>query len=277
MNRLVSFIFVAFVFLACSETSNNSSNEEDALLLNSNCKEFEESSDFCSALSKIDLDKIKKGIEECSSLSLSYCQTEVSAKFADFDAISKMLWQESSEKDSAIIYLLSNGMDSSLKANDADLIAVAMSAQDTNIVRFAMDLGYPITGQAVAWAIFNSFDFHSRYWYEELISRVQDINSVSLDYSIYASDFLDGREHTSMLASICSGSDLYISDEDKLYFFKDLIDRGYSVNVESSGVIVPLQACNYGTSYQTELQKELSQILIEAGADTTCFWVSSRY
>lgn len=80
MNRLVSFIFVAFVFLACSETSNNSSNEEDALLLNSNCKEFEESSDFCSALSKIDLDKIKKGIEECSSLSLSYCQTEVSAK-----------------------------------------------------------------------------------------------------------------------------------------------------------------------------------------------------
>jgi hypothetical protein len=129
-----------------------------------------------------------------------------------------------------------------------------------------MNNGYPISGETVYRAITNGMDgkFGSqvaRKWYYELLPLISDIDSVRYnvngDYSILH-EFCD-QMHPDII---------FLSEEDQLFYFQDLIDRGYSINQKSSDM-VELDACRFGSRTQTELQKKFTDILIKAGADTT--------
>ena len=60
----------------------------------------------------------------------------------------------------------------------------------------------------------------------------------------------------------------FLPEENQLFYFQDLIDRGYSIN-QKTGDLVELDLCEYKNKNQTELQKKFTEILIKAGADTS--------
>lgn len=59
-----------------------------------------------------------------------------------------------------------------------------------------------------------------------------------------------------------------LSEEERLFYFQNLIKRGYSVDI-ADGYNTVLGECYYGSKRQSELQKKFSDMLIAAGADTS--------
>lgn len=68
----------------------------------------------------------------------------------------------------------------------------------------------------------------------------------------------------------------FLSENDQLFYFQDLINRGYSINQRAGGM-VELDYCRYGYKNQTDLQRKFADILVKAGADTTLVrWTYSK-
>lgn len=100
----------------------------------------------------------------------------------------------------------------------------------------------------------------ARKWYNELLPFIPNVDSIRQSIS----------GSYSILHEFCDllGTLTFLSEEDQLFYFQDLIDRRYSINQKSDDM-VELDCCRYGYWNQTELQKKFSDILIKAGADTT--------
>ncbi|MBR1744497.1 MAG: hypothetical protein IJ734_00640 [Fibrobacter sp.] len=261
--KMFLFLFgIMALFMACSDDSSSANNEKQyPLQLNENCDEFVKDSSLWRAIQDSNLTELKKSIENCASLDMSLYDTNA---HADQTVIMDLIWK--TDADSMIYYLIENGMDSTARTLWYGFATEAMWAGDTNLVRYAIEKGYPINGETVYRAITKGMEGEfgsqvARKWYHELLPLIPDIDSVRYnvngDYSI--------------LHEFCgqvSPNLIFLSEEDQLFYFQDLIDKGYSVN-KKSGDMVELDCCKYGNSNQTDLQKKFTDILIKAGADTT--------
>lgn len=191
-----------------------------------------------------------------------------SSSYANQEVIWDLIWKTGA--DSTIYYLIDNGMDSVARNLGYGFATEAMWAGDTNLVRYAISKGYPINGETVYHAIAGFSDSKvAKEWYHELLPLVSNVDSIRQnvggDYSILHE-----------LCSQMSPTLTILSEEDQLFYFQDLIDRGYSINQKSSDM-VELDYCKFGSKSQTELQKKFSDILIKAGADTTLVkWTYSK-
>ncbi len=262
MKKIMFLFCVIALFTACSDDPSSAKNEKQyPLQLNENCDEFVKDSSLWRAIQDSNLTELKKSIENCASLDMSLYDTNA---HADQTVIMDLIWK--TDADSMIYYLIENGMDSTARTLWYGFATEAMWAGDTNLVRYAIEKGYPINGETVYRTIANGMDgkFGSqvaRKWYYELLPLISDIDSVRYnvngDYSILHE-----------LCSQMSNALTFLSEEDQLFYFQDLIDRGYSVNQKSSDM-VELDYCNFGHWNQTDLQKKFTDILIKAGADTT--------
>lgn len=262
MKKFILLFGLIALFTACSDDFSSANNEKQyPLQLNENCDEFVKDSSLWRAIQDSNLTELKKSIENCASLDMSLYDTNA---HADQIVILDLIW--TTDADSIIYYLIDNGMDSVARNLGNGFTTEAMWAGDTNLVRYAMNNGYPISGETVYRTIANGMDgkFGSqvaRKWYYELLPLISDIDSVRYnvngDYSILHE-----------LCSQMSNALTFLSEEDQLFYFQDLIDRGYSVNQKSSDM-VELDYCNFGHWNQTDLQKKFTDILIKAGADTT--------
>lgn len=263
MKNLFLILVAGCSFFACSENSSSAKNEKQyALQLNENCETFEKDSSFWNAIQNLDLAALKKSIENCASLDISLYDTSYAA---DQQLLPDLIWKENS--DSIIYYLIDNGMDSIARNGEYCFATEAMRACDTTLVRYALNKGFPVNGETVFWAISSSMEGElgqaGLAWYNELLPYISDIDSVRDNIN---------SDH-GILHAFCwkTGPAISldgISEENQLFYFQDLINRGYSINQKFSGE-VELETCNFGGEYQTELQKKFSEILIKAGADTT--------
>lgn len=257
MKKIFLFAAVALGMIACSENSSSNGNAEKkfALQLNEDCSEFKADSSVWEALQDGDLEKLKESIANCASLDMSLYDSTFSLDHFLFVGNS----------DSLIIYLLQNGLDSVGRDKWNVFATSAVLAEDTLMVRYAIDNGYPIIGTTVRAAILMTMNGFlgsevGRYWYGELIGLIDNVDSVRQNIAF---DF-------SILHEFCNESTFrYLSESDQLFYFQDLIDRGYSVNQKWSGHDTELDCCEYGGKYQSDLQKKFSEILIKAGADTS--------
>lgn len=262
MKKFILLFGLIALFIACSDDSSSANNEkQNSLQLNEGCEKFVTDSSLWKAIQDSDLASLKKSIENCASLDMNLYDT---SSYANQEVIMDLIWK--TDADSMIYYLIDNGMDSVARNLGNGFTTEAMWAGDTNLVRYAMNNGYPISGETVYRTIANGMDgkFGSqvaRKWYYELLPLISDIDSVRYnvngDYSILHE-----------LCSQMSNALTFLSEEDQLFYFQDLIDRGYSVNQKSSDM-VELDYCNFGHWNQTDLQKKFTDILIKAGADTT--------
>lgn len=262
MKKFILLFGLIALFTACSDDSSSANNEkQNSLQLNEGCEKFVTDSSLWKAIQDSDLASLKKSIENCASLDMNLYDT---SSYANQEVIWDLIWK--TDADSMIYYLIDNGMDSVARNLGNGFTTEAMWAGDTNLVRYAMNNGYPISGETVYRTIANGMDgkFGSqvaRKWYYELLPLISDIDSVRYnvngDYSILHE-----------LCSQMSNALTFLSEEDQLFYFQDLIDRGYSVNQKSSDM-VELDYCNFGHWNQTDLQKKFTDILIKAGADTT--------
>lgn len=257
---LLSFCLTALI-VACSDDSSSTNNEKQyPLQLNENCKDFKADSSVWNAIENQNLNKLKKSLENCASLDMEIYDSSL---VSNYSVLADLLFQENT--DSLILYLLQNGMDSVGRDKWNIFATDAMFAEDTLMLRYAIDNDFPISGTTVRAAIIESSTGMlgsevGRYWYNVLIDHIPSVDSVRLNT---AQDF-------SILHEFCGGSVHFtgLSEEDQLFYFQDLIDRGYSINQKSSDM-VELDYCNYGYWNQTDLQKKFTNILIKAGADTT--------
>ena len=262
MKKFILLFGLIALFIACSDDSSSANNEkQNSLQLNEGCEKFVTDSSLWKAIQDSDLASLKKSIENCASLDMNLYDT---SSYANQEVIWDLIWKTGA--DSMIYYLIDNGMDSVARNLGNGFTTEAMWAGDTNLVRYAMNNGYPISGETVYRTIANGMDgkFGSqvaRKWYYELLPLISDIDSVRYnvngDYSILHE-----------LCSQMSNALTFLSEKDQLFYFQDLIDRGYSVNQKSSDM-VELDYCNFGHWNQTDLQKKFTDILIKAGADTT--------
>lgn len=263
MKNVLFLIMLTFLLIACSDDNSSGAKAEKqyALQLNENCDKFVKDSSLWKAIKDSNLTDLKKSLENCASLDMGLYDTSA---YADQTVILDLIW--TTDADSMIYYLIDNGMDSVARGLGNGFATEAMWAGDTNLVRYAIDKGYPINGETVYRAIAKGMDGEfgsqvARKWYHELLPLISDIDSVRQnvngDYSILHE-----------LCSQMSPTLTFLSEEDQLFYFQDLIDRGYSVNQKSSGE-VELDYCNFGYWNQTDLQKKFTDILIKAGADTT--------
>lgn len=265
------FLFGGLIalFVGCSDDSSSANNEKQyPLQLNENCEDFKADSSLWNAVENQNLSKLKKSLENCASLDMELYDTSL---VSNYSVLADLLFQENT--DSLILYLLQNGMDS-VGRDKLNIFATdAMFAEDTLMLRYALDNDFPISGTTVRAAIIKSSTGMlgsevGRYWYNVLIDHIPSVDSVRLNT---AQDF-------SILHEFCGGSVHFtgLSEEDQLFYFQDLIDRGYSINQKSSDM-VELDYCNYGYWNQTDLQKKFTDILIKAGADTTLvMWTYSE-
>lgn len=165
----------------------------------------------------------------------------------------RLLFGENS--DSLILYLLQKGLDSVGRDKWNVFATQAMLAEDTLMVRYAIDNGYPISGTTVRAAILRTMDGFlgsevGRYWYGELIGLIDNVDSVRLNVGA-GGDFSVLHEFCG-----CGGVEIqYLSESDQIFYFQDLIDRGYSVNQKFSGLLTELECCRYGSKRQSDLQK----------------------
>ena len=261
MKRILFPVALALLLTACYEDNSSGAKAEKqyALQLNENCDEFVKDSSLWKAIKDASLTDLKKSLENCASLDMDLYDSSL---ISNYSVLADLLYQENA--DSLILYLLQNGMDSVGRDKWNIFATDAMFAEDTLMLRYALDNGYPISGTTVRAAIVESSTGKlgseiGRYWYRELIDHVPNVDSIRLntdqDYSI--------------LHEFCSETHFAgLLEEDQLFYFQDLIDRGYSVNQKSSGM-VELDYCNFRNEYQTDLQKKFTDILIKAGADTT--------
>lgn len=283
MKYLLFILFFTIGIISCSdENSTNSKNEtETALQLNENCSNFKSDSSLLKAIYENNLNLVKELLKKCSLIDSSlFDSLKYDNKYHDKeDVIINSIWNEKSsdpEKrsnpDSLVMYLVENGFDSAAKNLGTIFATEAMKAQDTALVRYAIENNYPISGEIVYWAIAFSAPYElgsetGRYWYNILLNYIPDIDSVG--------QFGDMPILNEFCGSYSISSLNNLSDDDKLFYFKDLIDKGYSIDrttVKTSSESdwpTALCACKYGHDSQTELQKNLSDILIAAGADTS--------
>lgn len=270
MKNVLFLVMLTFWLIACSDDNSSGAKAEKqyALQLNENCENFKTDSSLWKAIETQNLDKLKKSLENCASLDMELYDTSL---VSNYSVLADLLFQENT--DSLILYLLQNGMDS-VGRDKLNIFATdAMFAEDTLMLRYALDNDFPISGTTVRAAIIKSSTGMlgsevGRYWYNVLIDHIPSVDSVRLNT---AQDF-------SILHEFCGGSVHFtgLSEEDQLFYFQDLIDRGYSINQKSSDM-VELDYCNYGYWNQTDLQKKFTDILIKAGADTTLvMWTYSE-
>lgn len=262
MRRFLLLFGLTALFMACSDDSSSANNEKQyPLQLNENCDKFVKDSSLWKAIQDSNLTDLKKSLENCASLDMNLYDTNA---HADQIVILDLIW--TTDADSMIYYLIDNGMDSVARNLGNGFATEAMWAGDTNLVRYAINNGYPINGETVYYAIAksNKGEFGSkiaRDWYNELLPMISNVDSirqnVNGDYSIL-------HEFCSQMSPVLT----FLSEEDQLFYFQDLIDRGYSVN-QKSGDMVELDDCKFGSRTQTDLQKKFTDILIKAGADTT--------
>lgn len=262
MKKFILLFGLIALFTACSDDSSSANNEkQNSLQLNEGCEKFVTDSSLWKAIQDSDLASLKKSIENCASLDMNLYDT---SSYANQEVIMDLIWK--TDADSMIYYLIENGMDSTARTLWYGFATEAMWAGDTNLVRYAIEKGYPINGETVYRAITKGMEGEfgsqvARKWYYELLPLISDIDSVRYnvngDYSILHE-----------LCSQMSNALTFLSEEDQLFYFQDLIDRGYSVNQKSSDM-VELDYCNFGHWNQTDLQKKFTDILIKAGADTT--------
>jgi hypothetical protein len=259
---LLSFCLTALI-VACSDDSSSAESEKRyPLQLNENCENFKTDTSVWNAIENQNLSKLKKSLEDCASLDMELYDTSL---VSNYSVLADLLFQKEPESDSILLYLLQNGMDYVGRDKWNIFATDAMFAEDTLMLRYALDNDFPISGTTVRAAITESATGFlgcktGRYWYEQLIKQIPNVDSVRLNTT---SDF-------SILHEFCDESVHFIgvSEEDQLFYFQDLIDRGYSINQKSSG-LVELDYCKYKNEYQTDLQKKFTDILIKAGADTT--------
>lgn len=263
--KCLFFVFLPFLSIACTgDNSSNASNEKQApLQLNENCSEFKKDSSLWKAIQDSNLTKLKSSLKNCASLNISLYDTTL---HADQFVMLDLIWNQSDDADSIIYYLIDNGMDSVAKNLENGFATEAMWAGDTNLVRYAMSKGYPINGETVYRAIVQGAEGRlgskiAKKWYHELLPLILNVDRIrqseNSDYSIL-------HEFCSQMGGVLT----YLSEEDQLFYFQDLIDRGYPIN-QKSGNMVELDYCDYGFPNQTELQKKFTDILIKAGADTS--------
>lgn len=262
MKKVIFLFAVTLLFFACTDNSSRANNEKQyPLQLNENCDTFVKDTSLMDAIQNVNLTDLKKSLEDCASLDISLYDSIIDQEYV----IGSLIWEP--DADSMIYYLIDNGMDSAAKNMYNEFATEAMWAGDTTLVRYAINKGYPITGATVYRAIEKGTKggFGSkiaRDWYYELLPMISDIDSVR--------ECVSGC--MSILHMFCSQMNptlVFIPEEDQLFYFQDLIDRGYSINQKTGGGEVELDACRFGRTTQTDLQKKFTDILIKAGADTT--------
>ncbi len=261
MKKFILLFGLIALFIACSDDSSSANNEkQNSLQLNEGCEKFVTDSSLWKAIQDSDLASLKKSIENCASLDMNLYDT---SSYANQEVIWDLIWKTGA--DSTIYYLIDNGMDSVARNLGYGFATEAMWAGDTNLVRYAISRGYPINGETVYRTITKAMDGEfgseiARKWYNELLPFIPNVDSIRQSIS----------GSYSILHEFCDqlGTLTFLSEEDQLFYFQDLIDRGYSINQKSDDM-VELDCCSYGYWNQTELQKKFSNILIKAGADTT--------
>ncbi len=298
MKRLSIALVLFSLLCSCSEDNSSSAvystgkvpglNEhpsEMALRLHEDCSEFQMDSILSAILQKSGLELLKNSHTGCVSLDMWAYDLGLNAIPKYSQSYGNSMSQEwltrvnrvnmfdyllnTGNADSVIIYLVENGLDSI--ARESDLMELAMLADDTVIVRYALEHGYPVNGETVFLAIESAGKDgnHSRYWYETLVKQVENINDVRMSGA--------NHDSPSVLEDFCFGKGLFattmvgqLDENDQLYIFQDLIRRGYSVNKQREhSDETALAACNYGKDTQTALQKKFSDILIASGADVS--------
>ncbi|MCQ2123135.1 MAG: hypothetical protein MJZ25_03030 [Fibrobacter sp.] len=261
MKKFILLFGLIALFTACSDDSSSANNEkQNSLQLNEGCEKFVTDSSLWKAIQDSDLASLKKSIENCASLDMNLYDT---SSYANQEVIWDLIWKTGA--DSTIYYLIDNGMDSVARNLGNGFATEAMWAGDTNLVRYAISKEYPINGETVYRTITKAMDGEfgseiARKWYNELLPFIPNVDSIRQSIS----------GNYSILHEFCDqmGTLTFLSEEDQLFYFQDLIDRGYSINQKSDDM-VELDYCRYGYWNQTELQKKFSDILIKAGADTT--------
>ncbi len=269
-KNLILFGIMALLFACSSDNSSNAKNEKSLpLQLNENCEKFVGDSSLWKAIQDSNLTALKKSIENCASLNMSLYDTSA---MADQMVILNLIW--STDADSMLYYLIDNGMDSIAKNLGNGFATEAMWAGDTNLVRYAISKGYPINGETVYRVIGKGADgaFGSEVakgWYRELLPLISDIDSVRQNMN---DDFSILHEFCGQMSPVFA----FLSENDQLFYFQDLINRGYSINQRAGGM-VELDYCRYGYKNQTDLQRKFADILVKAGADTTLVrWTYSK-